>query len=121
MANEGSVQHLDFLTNDEKDVFKTAFELDQRWVIEQARARQEYICQGQSVNVFFPAGADKAYVNEVHRRAFNQREDFPPLKGLYYLRTEASSKTEKVNVTVTRDKLQDGVQGSLDTCIACEG
>jgi ribonucleoside-diphosphate reductase alpha chain len=121
MANEGSVQHLECLTDEEKDIFKTAFELDQRWVIEQARARQEFICQGQSVNVIFPAGADKAYVNEVHRRAFNHREDFVPLKGLYYLRTESSSKTEKVNVTVTRNKLQDGVQGNLDTCIACEG
>lgn len=121
MANDGSVQHLDFLEGHHKDVFKTSFELDQRWVIEQARARQEYICQGQSVNVFFPAGADKGYVNEVHRRAFNKRDDFAPLKGLYYLRTEASTKTEKVNVKIERDKLQDGVQGSLDTCIACEG
>ena len=121
MANEGSVQHLEWMSKDDKDVFKTAFELDQRWVVEQARARQEFICQGQSVNLFFPAGADKAYVNEVHRRAFNQREDFVPLKGLYYLRTEASSKTEKVNVKIERTKLEDGVQGSLDTCIACEG
>ena len=122
MEHDGSVQHLEFLSEHDKDVFKTAFELDQRWVIEQARARQEYICQGQSVNVFFPAGADRAYVNEVHRRAFNEREDgFAPLKGLYYLRTEASTKVEKVNVKVTRDALQDGVAGSLDECISCQG
>lgn len=121
MAHDGSVQHFDWLDDQTKDVFKTAFELDQRWVIEQARARQEYICQGQSVNVFFPAGADKAYVNEVHRRAFNDRENFAPLKGLYYLRTESSQKVEKVNVKVKRDALQDGVQGSLDSCLACEG
>ena len=121
MEHDGSVQHLEWMNHHHKNIFKTAFELDQRWVIEQARARQEYICQGQSVNVFFPAGADRIYVNEVHRRAFNTREDFPPLKGLYYLRTEASTKVEKVNVKLTRDALQDGVQGSLDECISCQG
>lgn len=121
VSNEGSVQHLDFLDEDTKNIFKTAFELNQMWVVEQARARQEFICQGQSVNLFFRAGADRAYVNEVHRRAFSDVAGFSPLKGLYYYRTEAAKKTEKVNVKVERNKLQDGVQGSLDTCIACEG
>jgi ribonucleoside-diphosphate reductase alpha chain len=121
MEHDGSVQHLPWMSEDAKDVYKTAFELDQRWVVEQARARQEYICQGQSVNIFFPAGADKAYVNDVHRKAFNPHSAFPPLKGLYYLRTEASTKTEKVNVKVKREALQDGVQGTIDSCLACEG
>ena len=121
MEHDGSVQHLPWMSEDAKDVFKTAFELDQRWVVEQARARQQFICQGQSVNVFFPAGASKSYVNEVHRRAFSQNDTFPPLKGLYYLRTEASTKTEKVNVKVKREALQDGVQGTIDSCLACEG
>ena len=122
MANEGSVAHLDFLTDDDKEVFKTAFEIDQRWVVEHARARQVYICQGQSVNLFFPAGIDKGYVNMVHRRAFRQADDLGvPLKGLYYLRTESSTKTEKVNVEIKRDALQDGVQGDLNECIACQG
>lgn len=122
MQNEGSVQHLDFLSAHEKDVFKTAFEIDQNWVVEQARARQEYICQGQSVNLFFPVGADKSYVNTVHRRAFKPKDDVgSPLKAVYYLRTEASKKTEKVNVQIQRDALKDGVQGSLDSCLACEG
>lgn len=121
LANNGSVQHLD-ISDDLKKVFKTAFELNQEWVVIQAKARSEYICQGQSVNLFFSAGADKEYVNRVHRLAFVKGDDgFEPLKGLYYLRTESSLKTEKVNVKVERDKLQDGVQGSLDTCIACEG
>lgn len=121
LANNGSVQHLD-ISDDLKKVFKTAFELNQEWVVIQAKARSEYICQGQSVNLFFSAGADKEYVNRVHRLAFIKGDDgFEPLKGLYYLRTESSLKTEKVNVKVERDKLQDGVQGSLDTCIACEG
>lgn len=122
MAHEGSVQHLSWLSSDEKDVFKTAFEIDQHWVVEMARSRQEYICQGQSVNLFFPAGANKSYVNAVHRRAFKPADDVGvPLKGVYYLRTESSKKTEKVNIKIERQALQDGVQGSLDTCLACEG
>lgn len=122
MENEGSVQHLDFLSSDEKDTFKTAFEIDQHWVVEMARSRQEYICQGQSVNLFFPSGANKSYVNAVHRRAFKPADDVgAPLKGVYYLRTESSKKTEKVNVKIERNALKDGVQGSLETCLACEG
>lgn len=122
MASEGSVQHLDFLTVEEKDVFKTAFEIDQHWVVEMARSRQEYICQGQSVNLFFPSGADKTYVSNVHRRAFKPADDVgQPLKGVYYLRTESSKKTEQVNIKIERNALKDGVQGSLDVCIACEG
>lgn len=121
MENNGSVQHLECLTDDEKKVFRTAFELDQRWVVLQARARQEFICQGQSVNLFFPTGADRAYVNEVHRLAFKEDEVGNPLKGLYYLRTEAAKKIEKVNVTIERSKLEDGVQGELKECIACQG
>lgn len=121
LANNGSVQHLD-ISDDLKKVFKTASELNQEWVVIQAKARSEYICQGQSVNLFFSSGADKEYVNRVHRLAFTKGDDgFDPLKGLYYLRTESSLKTEKVNVKVERDKLQDGVQGSLDTCVACQG
>lgn len=119
MNNHGSIQHLD-IDDEIKKVFKTSFELNQEWVVEHARARQEYICQGQSVNLFFEAGADKEYVNRVHRRAFTTNGIGVPLKGLYYLRTESSRKTEKVNIKIERDKLQDGVQGSIDTCIACE-
>ena len=122
MANDGSVQHLTILSDSDKDVFKTAFELDQKWVVTHAKARQEYICQGQSVNLFFPSGANKEYVNQVHRLAFRESDDgFHPLKGVYYLRTESSKKTEKVNVKVKRDALQDGVQGSLDECVSCQG
>ena len=120
MNNHGSIQHLD-IDDEIKKVFKTSFELNQEWVVEHARARQEYICQGQSVNLFFEAGADKEYVNRVHRRAFTTNGIGVPLKGLYYLRTESSRKTEKVNIKIERDKLQDGVQGSIDTCISCQG
>lgn len=122
MQKDGSVQHLDFLSVDQKDIFKTGFEIDQNWVVEMARSRQEYLCQGQSVNIFFPSGAQKSYVNAVHRRAFKPADDVgQPLKGVYYLRTESSKKTEKINVKVERNALKDGVQGSLDTCLACEG
>lgn len=122
MEHNGSVQHLpdDLIPQEYKKIFKTAFEIDQRWVVEHARARQEYICQGQSVNLFFPMGADKEYVNEVHRRAFRS-STFPALKGLYYLRTESAGKVEKVNVKIEREALQDGVQGELNECIACQG
>lgn len=120
MAHNGSVQHLDFLSDEDKAVFKTFPELDQRWVVLQARARQPYICQGQSVNLSFPVGADKAYVSDVHRLAFKQDEIGEPLKGLYYLRTEASLKTESVNIKIERSALQDGVQGETE-CIACQG
>jgi len=121
MEHNGSVQHLDFLSDDIKAVFKTSMELDQRWVVDMARSRQEHICQGQSVNLFFPTGANKAYVNAVHRRAFMEGGIGDPLKGLYYLRTESAGKVEKINVKIERDKLQDGIQGDLNECIACQG
>ena len=108
---QGSVQHLEQLTEWEKDVFKTAFELDQGWVVDQAAHRQEYICQGQSVNLFFPAGSDKSYVNSVHLRAYKGG-----LKGLYYLRTSAGVVAEKVSQKVSRNALRDA-----DDCLACHG
>lgn len=121
MEHDGSVQHLDFLSKEEKDVFKTAMEIDQRWIIDAARMRQQYIDQGQSINLFFPAGENKTIVNNVHRRAFSNNGLGVPLKGLYYLRTEAAKKTEKVNVKIERDKLDDGIRGSVDECISCQG
>jgi len=102
ITNKGSVQHLSFLNDNEKSMFKTAQELDQRWVVDHAADRQKYICQGQSVNVFFPAGSPKSYVNEVHLRAWSGG-----LKGLYYLRTEAKSRAETVADKVEREALKD--------------
>lgn len=111
VAAKGSVQHLDCLNDYEKDVFKTASELDQRWVVEHASDRQKFICQGQSVNLFFPAGADKAYVNKVHLEAHQKG-----MKGLYYLRTEGEKSAESVNTKVERKALKD-----FDECLACQG
>src|SRR6056300_2047669 len=102
ITNKGSVQHLPFLTEGEKAIFKTAQELDQTWLVTHAADRQKYICQGQSVNLFFPAGAEKSYVNKVHLEAWKKG-----LKGLYYLRTEAKSRAENVSEKVERVALQD--------------
>ena len=109
--HEGSVQHLDNLSDFEKDIYKTAFELNQEWVIEHASDRQKYICQGQSVNLFFPAGSDKSYVNSVHIRAWKSG-----LKGLYYLRTSSGNQAEKVGTQVKRQALKDA-----EECISCHG
>lgn len=118
MQNEGSVAHLDFLTEQEKATFKTSFELDQSWVVTHAADRQPYICQGQSVNLFFRAGADRAYVNKVHIQAWRKG-----LKGLYYLRTTAGRTADKVGQKVERIALEDYKQtviyGKAD-CPWCE-
>lgn len=115
ILHEGSVQHLNWMTDWDKDVFKTAFEIDQRWVIDHAAERQPFICQGQSVNLFFPSGTDKAYVNEVHLRAFNKK-----LKGLYYLRTSAGAKADTVSFKPTRVALKDYAVDD-DECLSCQG
>ncbi len=116
IASEGSVQHLDFLTDHEKGVFKTAFELDQAWVVEHAAKRQEFICQGQSVNLFFPAGSPKSYVNSVHIKAWKDG-----LKGLYYLRTNAGVSADKVGASVERNALKDFSGEDAEECISCQG
>lgn len=119
ISNKGSVQHLDFLSKEEKDVFKTAMELDQHWIIEHAATRQKYLCQGQSLNLFFHSGCDRAYLNSVHIRAYNSG-----LKGLYYLRTEAASKAEAVGEKVERVALKDADPQACtiddQECAACQ-
>ena len=97
ITNKGSVQHIPNLTEQEKAVFKTAQELDQAWVVTHAADRQKHICQGQSVNLFFPSGAQKSYVNKTHIKAWEEG-----LKGLYYLRTEAKQRAETVSDKVER-------------------
>lgn len=118
ITNKGSVQHLDFLSNEEKNIFKTAQELDQMWVVRHASDRQRFVCQGQSVNLFFPAGCERSYVNSVHLAAWEGG-----LKGLYYLRTEAKSRAETVADKVERIALED-YKGTViygkDDCPFCE-
>jgi len=112
--HEGSVQQLEYLTDWEKDVFKTAFELDQLWVVEHAGSRQKFICQGQSVNLFFPAGSEKAYVNKVHLAAWGKK-----LKGLYYLRTNTGATAEQIGKKVERIKLESFKEEG--ECLSCQG
>ena len=116
---DGSVQHLNILTDDEKEVFKTANEINQIWIVEHAYKRQDFICQSQSVNLFFtiPSATESQeihdaylqYVNDVHWYGANK------LKSLYYFRSNAARNAENVNIKVPRIKL-DEVE-----CIACEG
>jgi len=118
ITNGGSVQHLDFLSQKVKDVFKTAIELDQLVLVEQGADRQEYLCQGQSLNLFFPAGADKKDLHRAHFAAWKLGT-----KGLYYLRTETSQRAENVSLKVARDALKDFETQAMtqDECVACQG
>ena len=127
ITNGGSVQHLDFLDDHVKNVFKTAIELNQHALIRLASDRQKHLCQGQSLNIFFPAGAEKKYLHSVHYQAWKQG-----CKGLYYLRTETSNRAENVAEKIKREKLDDiinpnaikfsnGSEEDQDACIACEG
>jgi len=121
ITNGGSVQHLDFLSQKVKDVFKTAIEIDQLVLVEQAADRQEYLCQGQSLNLFFPAGADKKDLHKTHFAAWKLGT-----KGLYYLRTETSQRAENVSQKVARDALKDFETQTMeaqsqDECVACQG
>ena len=112
MTNNGSVQHLEFLDDYTKDVFKTAVELDQRWVVELAADRQQHICQSQSVNLFFPANVSKQELHNVHMLAWRRR-----MKTLYYARSEAYKRVE----VVSDEKLREFVFDDENSCLACEG
>jgi ribonucleoside-diphosphate reductase alpha chain len=91
VANEGSVQHLDFLSDLEKDVFKTAFEIDQRWLIDLAADRTPDICQSQSLNVFLPADIHKRDLHQIHYQAWKKG-----VKSLYYCRSKSLQRSESV-------------------------
>ena len=118
-ASEGSVQHLDILDDKEKELFKTANEINQIWIVEHAYKRQEFVCQSQSVNLFFvfPKATEPQdihdeylqYVNDVHWYAMHT------LKSLYYFRSDAARTAENVNIKIPRIRLEE-----VD-CIACEG
>ena len=114
ITNNGSVQHLDFLDDWTKDVFKTAVEIDQRWVIEMAADRQEYICQSQSLNIFFPANVSKQELHATHMMAWKRG-----VKTLYYLRSEAYKRAENVSDEVLRQRIFESMDE--ESCLACEG
>ena len=118
-ANKGSIQSMDIFTDKEKEIFKTADELNQIWIVEHAHMRQQYVCQSQSVNLFFvsPKATENQdvhdeylqYLNDVHWYAMHK------LKSLYYFRSESARDVENVNIKVPRINLED------TECIACEG
>lgn len=114
LEHDGSVQHLEFLDDTDKEVFKTFPELDQHWVVKHAADRQPWVCQGQSVNVFFAAGSPRSYVNSVHLSAHKGG-----LKGLYYLRTTTGHAAEKVSRKVERQAL--GEAPKEEECLSCHG
>jgi len=131
-VTKGSVQHLDFLTQQEKDVFKTAFELDQRWVIEHAADRTPYICQSQSLNVFLPANIHKRDLHQIHFMAWKKG-----VKSLYYCRSlsiqRADTISEKVAVQPRLGLAANDVEAPLplvaapaqnstdyEECLACQ-
>ncbi|HYE50892.1 MAG TPA: ribonucleoside-diphosphate reductase subunit alpha [Azospirillaceae bacterium] len=87
--NGGTVQHLDFLSQDEKDVFKTAFEIDQRWLVEHAADRTPFICQAQSLNIFLPADVHKRDLHQIHMLAWKRG-----VKSLYYCRSMSIQRAE---------------------------
>jgi ribonucleoside-diphosphate reductase alpha chain len=116
ITNGGSVQHLDFLDEHLKAVFKTAIELNQDWIVYLGGSRQRYLCQGQSLNVFFPAGASRQYIHTVHYNAWKYG-----CKGLYYLRTETSNRAENVAQKIERDRLVEFGEQSQEECVACQG
>jgi ribonucleoside-diphosphate reductase alpha chain len=119
IAHDGSVQKLKCLTDEEKEVFKTAIEIDQRWIIEHASDRQKYIDQAQSVNLFFSPDANIKYVHAVHFLAWKQK-----LKTLYYCRSEKIKKADKVSQKIERKRLDDINLKEIisgESCVACEG
>ncbi len=127
-TNEGSVQHLDFLSQDEKDVFKTAFEIDQRWLIEHAADRTPFVCQAQSLNVFLPANVHKKDLHGIHFEAWKKG-----VKSLYYCRSKSIQRAES-NASWIRSRESEGRAPELtdaqspkaegankyEECLACQ-
>ena len=111
VANKGSVQHLDFLSEDLKEIFKTAVEINQSWVVEHAAVRQQYICQSQSVNLFFPPDVNKGDLHNIHMLAWAKN-----MKTLYYLRSEAISRADNVSNQIKREIIFE-----QEDCLSCEG
>lgn len=116
-TNEGSVQHLDFLNEHEKLVFKTAYELDQRWIIEHANDRTPYICQSQSVNLFLAANIHKRYLHRIHMLAWKNG-----LKSLYYCRSKSMQRADKVShdIFTKNEILQPKTDINYDECLSCQ-
>ena len=119
IANDGSVQHLDWMSDHDKDVFKTSMEIDQRWVIDLAADRQAFIDQAQSLNLFFRPDANIKYVHAIHFMAWKKG-----VKTLYYCRSEKIGKADKVSKKIERQVIKELDMAEIaagNDCIACEG
>jgi len=119
IANDGSVQHLTWMDDYTKDVFKTSMEIDQRWVVQHAADRQEYIDQAQSLNVFFRPDSNIKYIHAVHFMAWKLK-----LKTMYYCRSDKIAKADKVSKKIEREVIAEIDLRSLaegNECLACEG
>ena len=119
IANDGSVQHLTWMDELTKDVFKTSMEIDQRWVVELAADRQNYIDQSQSLNLFFRPDANIKYVHAIHFMAWKKG-----VKTLYYCRSEKIGKADKVSKKIEREVIKELDMTQIaqgHDCIACEG
>lgn len=120
IAHDGSVQHLDWMDDWTKDVFKTSMEIDQRWVIQHSADRQEYIDQAQSLNVFFRPDSHIKYIHAVHFMAWKLG-----LKTMYYCRSDKIAKADKVSKRIEREVIKEinlsSMTGDADVCLACEG
>ncbi len=122
-TNQGSVSHLDFLTQDEKDVFKTAFELDQRWLVDLSADRTPHISQAQSINLFLPADVHKRDLHQIHFQAWKKG-----LKSLYYCRSKSIQRAENVNdanstdiaANVYKSKEENNNQQDYEECLSCQ-
>lgn len=113
--SEGSVQHLTFLSRDERDVFKTAFEISQHWLIEHAAHRQPYIDQGQSLNLFFYPDVSKKTVHDVHMSAWKKG-----LKTLYYLRSDGIRRATRISKRIDRQLIEGRVdEPDGESCFGC--
>jgi ribonucleoside-diphosphate reductase alpha chain len=111
LAKRGSVKHLEELSELEKEVFATAIEIDQRWIIDLAADRQQYICQSQSVNIFVPADVNIKDLHLLHLSAWKKG-----LKTLYYCRSEAIKRAEIISTKIERVVRPD----AEDECLACQ-
>ena len=120
IANDGSVQHLDILTDYEKDVYKTAMEIDQRWIVQHAADRQQYIDQAQSLNLFFRPDSNIKYIHAAHFMAWKTG-----LKTLYYCRSEKIRKADKLHKKIEREIIKEidlkALAQDEEVCLACEG
>jgi ribonucleoside-diphosphate reductase alpha chain len=119
IANDGSVQHLTWMDENTKEVFKTSMEIDQRWVVEHAADRQHYIDQAQSLNLFFRPDVNVKYLHACHFLAWKKG-----LKTLYYCRSEKLAKADKVSKRIERDVIKELDMTQIaqgNECLACEG